>query len=210
MKTIRFIGDIHGKWNQYAEVLQIGDPYDESIQVGDFGWGFSESVEETNMVNSHMMNGKHRFIRGNHDNPAICKDHPNWIIDGMRENGIFFVGGAFSIDRGNRIDGVNWWPDEELSYQDLDEMIVLYEEYKPDIVVTHDCPDSIGLSIFPHMRQTVIQSRTRNAFDTMFHHTNHKPRAWIFGHHHISVNKDIMGTKFVCLAELEPLDVQIT
>jgi len=31
----------------------------------------------------------------------------------------------------------------------------------------------------------------------------HRPKLWVFGHHHKSFDKVIDGTRFVCLAELE-------
>jgi hypothetical protein len=36
-----------------------------------------------------------------------------------------------------------------------------------------------------------------------------KPDIWIFGHHHVPVGKEINGTRFVGLAELEYMDIEI-
>lgn len=209
---MRFIGDIHGKWLEYLNVIHDPkNPCSESVQIGDFGLGFQQRQEHVDYVFGEMNkeNHNHRFIRGNHDSPAECKANQNWIPDGLTENGMMFVGGAHSIDQAHRVPGVSWWEDEELSYQELGEMIAKYEEYKPDVMVTHDAPDVIARHLFPYYRKNdpMCNSRTRNAFETMF--TIHKPKLWIFGHWHESINTNILGTDFVCLAELEFMDVEL-
>lgn len=100
---MRFIGDTHAKFGSY-QAIALGA--DASIQVGDFGAGFAEIPD---------LGPNHRFIRGNHDNPALCRAHPNWIPDGHSENGMFFMGGATSVDRHSRCEGVDYWADEEMS-----------------------------------------------------------------------------------------------
>lgn len=73
MKSIRFIGDVHGNWKRYKKII---NDCDTSIQVGDFGVGFISKITEqvhSNPPYDHMKRGDHRFIRGNHDNPNVCK-----------------------------------------------------------------------------------------------------------------------------------------
>jgi len=209
---IRFVGDIHGKWMEYLNVIHDPkSPCSKSVQVGDFGIGFGERPEYRQYVMDEMSKEghSHRFIRGNHDNPLECENSTHWIPDGLHENGIMYIGGARSIDQAHRIPGVSWWEDEELSYQQLGEMIAYYEEYKPEVMVTHDCPDSIARALFNFYRDPTCDSRTRNAFDTMFHHTNHRPKIWIFGHWHKSITQDVMGTRFICLDELKYVDIEL-
>lgn len=211
MKT-RFIGDVHGKWMSYLNVIHNpSNPCSRSIQVGDFGFGFRQRAEYVNYITDEMNreNHNHRFIRGNHDNPTECKSHKNFIHDGTIEDGMMFVGGAFSIDKDWRTPGLDWWDDEELSYEELGEMIVRYEENKPEIMVCHECPDSVAQVLFKDTMKENLGSRTRNAFDIMFHHTNHKPKFWIFGHWHISKQMNILGTDFICLNELEFIDLDV-
>ena len=94
---MRFIGDVHGKMDEYLGVIANCD---ESIQVGDFGAGF---------VPLPVVSERHRFIRGNHDSPSVCRESPNWIEDGAHMGDMFFCGGAFSIDRYRRHVGIDWW-----------------------------------------------------------------------------------------------------
>lgn len=219
---IRFIGDIHGKWLRYADLIYPGT---ESVQVGDFGWGFTDHntyvIEDAEArramhpldrrtppemaVEFAMSLGKHRYIRGNHDNPAACLRSKYWIPDGLVENNTMYVGGAYSIDRDWRIEGYDWWCDEELSMTQLEQIINLYEIAQPEIMVTHDCPDGVAHALFDFYAKFEAGSRTRQAFDTMFE--IHQPKLWLFGHWHEPRDEVINGTRFVCIPELCYIDI---
>ena len=212
MKTIRVIGDVHGKFKPYRNLIR---DVPQSIQVGDMGVGFRgynldrELVWRTNPPYSAMSEGDHKFIRGNHDNPTVCRQQKHWIPDGTAVDGIYCLGGAVSIDRAYRTEGLDWWPDEELSYAELDRMIDDYAALKPDVVVTHDCPESMATALMAAFNKTKIAdgSRTRVALEQMLH--THQPRLWLFGHWHVSLSFMVGRTTFRCLDELEFADVEI-
>ena len=192
------IGDVHGRTDMYVQMVV---DYKQSIQVGDMGVGFTGTILPV------MDN--HRFINGNHDNPKLCSQHPNWIpygkVETINDQTWFFMGGALSIDKHLRTPGVSWWPEEELNYNQLNRMINIYETAKPDVVITHDCPDSIAKQLFTYVENPDLSSRTRQALDTML--SIHRPAKWIFGHWHESRSVAIYGTDFICLAELELITV---
>jgi hypothetical protein len=192
---MKFIGDVHGKMAAYLEIIQ---ECDASIQVGDFGAGF---------VPLPQVAAQHRFIRGNHDDPSVCKQHANWIPDGHAQGAMFHVGGAFSIDRELRTLGVDWWDDEELGYEAMSGVIAAYEVAQPQIMVTHDCPQEFGVHLFGRDSGKSGRNRTNMGLQTMWE--IHRPRVWIFGHWHQSVRKTILGCEFMCLAELEHMDLDI-
>lgn len=200
MTTFRFVGDIHAEWYRYLEVIKGSE---NSIQVGDFGLGFGQNPVEYAGIDPT----KHRFIRGNHDAPALCEEAPNWIPDGHfdAEHSMFFVGGAVSIDIHLRTEGITWWKDEELSIERLYAMHDAFVEAKPRIMVTHECPEFVP----PLMKRNYHKdtSRTRQAFQSMWE--MHKPEIWIYGHWHGSFDRNIMGTRFICLNILEHIDVDI-
>lgn len=198
-----FIGDVHGKYRQYRRI--IADTKN-SIQVGDMGVGFRRWPHgelSENPPHATMSLGGHRFIRGNHDNPSVCKQQSQYIHDGYARDGIMFVGGAVSIDKQWRIEGYSWWPDEELSTVELMNVVDTFSEERPHAMVTHECPDSIASILCNNVGVTKyeIASRTRQAFQSMFE--IHQPEIWIFGHWHFSFDAVIDGTRFVCLSELE-------
>lgn len=214
MTKIRLIGDVHGKWGAYKKIIR--DCPHPSLQVGDMGVGFKrwDPVEERLVSSSNppydaMSAGDNRFIRGNHDSPDDCFRHPFWVPDGSFHHGIFCVGGAVSIDRAYRTEGIDWWADEELSLARLDQIVTDYSEKKPSVVVTHDCPESVAGQIMSTFNKTKIEdgSRTRQALEVMLY--RHRPKLWVFGHWHHSIRFAMGGCLFVCLAELEHVDVDL-
>ncbi len=202
---IRFIGDVHAEFNRYMAI--VNDFEGETIQVGDFGVGFAPVPD---------LDDRHGFIRGNHDNPVMCRDQnmpwsKNYIADGWYETvgspTLFFVGGALSIDKHLRTEGLNWWRDEELSYGELIQILDDYENVKPDVMVTHDCPESIAQQLFGGTYKLILPSITRYTLDVALGF--HAPKLWIFGHWHQSVDVTINNTRFICLNELEYKDIEI-
>lgn len=208
---VRFIGDVHGKFSQYKAIIR-DVPF--SIQVGDMGVGFyklkgGEVVPSSNPPFDNMSQGRHLFIRGNHDNPEICRRHKYWIPDGTHlDNRFFCLGGATSIDRAWRTEGIDWWPDEQLSYEELQKQIDRYTEIKPDIVITHECPQSVADQILRTFNMAKLNdfSRTREALERMFY--SHQPKYWVFGHWHQSIEFKHGNTIFRCLTELEYEDYE--
>lgn len=212
---MRLIGDVHGKYAQYKWIIR---DCPESIQVGDMGVGFRIAHDEgphragdeySNPPHALMVKHHARFIRGNHDNPAACRRHSQCIPDGTVEGSTMFIGGAVSIDRAWRLEGYSWWPDEELSYSELQLLIDKYVQIKPRVMVTHDCPEEMAQAMLYHMHQEKLNdgSRTRLALQAML--SAHSPELWVFGHWHRSLDVVSNGTRFVCLAELEYKDLQL-
>lgn len=217
MEKVRFIGDIHGKFMTYRNLVDGvyenvggGAPAAHSIQIGDYGLGF-DSVVDSRQLQWALENPQHKFIRGNHDNPAVCAESPNWIEDGFFDsnNGIFYLGGAWSIDMDYRVENKTWWPDEEVSYERLIKLIEFYEKAKPKIVITHDCPTSVAFEMFLKHQVNPFQMKTRTgeALQEMFECW--KPELHIFGHWHQTMKVNIDGTDFVCLGELAYMDLDI-
>ena len=208
VKKIRFIGDVHGKYNRYKKLIK---DVPVSMQVGDMGVGFrgfSDINSITYLTNppfDSMEKGDHHYIRGNHDNPGACKQQKHWIPDGTVHNGVFCSGGAASIDRAWRTEGLDWWEDEELSYSDAMKVFDSYTDSKPRYVMTHDCPPSISDMLVKSKMQ--LGGVTTNLMGNMFE--AHKPELWIFGHWHTSFDKVVLGTRFICLNELEHIDLEI-
>jgi len=211
MKT-RFIGDIHGKWESYLS-NHIMYNCEKSVQIGDFGVGFNSIHQHTDMIKFQHQHPSHRFIRGNHDDPAKCISlMPGYITDGFIEDNVMYIGGAWSIDRHHRTEGVNWWADEELSYSQFNQLIEIYEFMTPDIMVTHDCPSSFSkhhlVDAGRGLGTVHYPSITGEAFEAML--TIHQPKIWIFGHWHVDLVLKVGDTTFICLDELSYLDVDTT
>lgn len=194
------IGDIHGRFQDYVDLLLL-HPGETSIQVGDFGIGFPDAKPLPVLPEGSW------FIRGNHDNPCEAYKSSHYLgdfgfreIDGYR---LFYLSGAFSTDEAARKAGVDWWPGEQLSLDDLKEAVTLYTESKPDIVITHDGPDVATDQI---LRTFVTHkgkhfSRTAQALNRMF--DAHQPQKWLFGHWHVNWSQHIGATRFQCVNKME-------
>lgn len=190
-----FIGDVHGKFNEYDTVMKRGR---DTFQVGDFGIGFPGYKPRSWPMN-------HKFIRGNHDNPELCRKHPNYMGNFGYRGGLFFMGGANSIDKIYRTEGKDWWPDEQLSVEQLSDAIEQYERLKPSVLVTH----MTGLEVQQHLFDfsQVHTSRTLKALDIMW--KNHQPKLWVFGHYHKSVDTFYRGCRIICLNELDTIEIPL-
>ncbi len=186
-----FIGDVHGLFPQYQSIID-GTP-DDTCQLGDMGLGFGRSWPE-------KFPTKDRFIRGNHDNPAICRRHPNYLGEYgiIPEISLFYLSGAWSIDQLLRTAGIDWWADEQLYKSDLDSAVALYTQVKPSFVVTHDCPTSVRKTMFKG--RPAFNTRTDVALQEML--DAHVPTTWLFGHHHVLWKNKISNCDFICLDEL--------
>jgi len=187
------IGDVHGRISEYNDIIK---DQESSFQVGDMAFKYSDIL-----CNNPC---KHVFIGGNHDNWDIINNCPNYLGRFGIYRDIFFVGGAKSIDTWSRIEGVSWWPQEELGYIECNQCIRKYAVTRPKIVISHDCPSSVRRSVFGIKND----SQTSNLLENMLEIW--KPELWIYGHHHKSTRNQINNTYFIGLGILEQYQLQET
>ena len=205
---MRFFGDLHGKVFEYfGQAAEVA----ESIQVGDFGFGMI-SPKLTDASKRFQESGDHVFIRGNHDSPRHCEAAPGWIEDGsyIPRLDMMLVGGARSVDREDRVEGFDWWADEELSQDALDEIYRTYCMVRPRIMVTHDTAEDAAQAMFgtPIVYGKFLKtSITRTALQRMWDF--HQPDLWVFGHWHTTQKKQIGNTEFVCVGKNEYIDIDL-
>lgn len=212
--NLHLIGDVHGKLWEYHNLVETFPMGDQSIQLGDMGIGFKND----RILRTGKAMKDHKFLRGNHDSPAECHAHPNYLSDyGYNAvSRIFHVAGAFSIDYAWRVEGVSWWRDEELSYEELNKVIDLYAATKPEIMLSHECPSSVTRAMFSKLaigdsyyaaKLDCGNSRTGKALERMFE--IYQPRHWYFGHYHWNTELELNTTHFRCLAELSHTTIEV-
>lgn len=190
------IGDVHCKINRYSEILKTCWMQHHTIQVGDFGFKKEHQWHLDNIDNS-----QHHVNFGNHDDYTYLDKAHSLGDFSISKSGIMTVRGADSIDKYRRIENRDWWPNEELNYDQMQKAIDAYILTKPKIMITHNCPREVSNELFGKMEKSI----TTNGLQAMLEY--HQPDLWVFGHHHKSKNEVINGTRFVCLAELETLIV---
>lgn len=196
--SIFLCGDAHG---YYGRLIKIGKKYRPLIVLGDIGfkYGFLKQYDSSETY----------LLGGNHDNYKEIIHQPNYLGDyGRRKiNGIdfFFIRGAYSVDKLQRILDISWWAEEELNWAKCNDCIIQYYLEKPNIILSHDCPTSILQEMFGY--SSILETQTGELLDELLN--IHRPKKWIFGHHHRSVNKIIDGTCFICLNELEIFELNL-
>jgi hypothetical protein len=193
---ITLIGDVHGKYDRYHKIIRQTDRYPYTLQLGDFGFKY----DTLNNVDPE----KHKILGGNHDNYDVVPSIPHYLGDyGYSSlNGVdfFYFRGAYSIDRQYRTVGISWWEQEQVGIEQFMKARELYRETKPDIVLTHDCPEGIALMLL-EPGQNIYQNMTGWALQELFN--IHQPKIWRFAHWHRSWRTTIGRTDFRCLDELE-------
>lgn len=208
---VTLVGDIHGKVKEFLQIVE--EAKNPVVQLGDFGFGF---ISPTPKLPKNAF-----FIRGNHDSPVPARraqgylgDYGTVVFDKELppKKKVFFLSGAFSIDREWRVEDESWWADEELSYPELADAINLYELIKPDIVLTHEAPSCAVKTILDMFKLRDYKigcafSRTSVALQQMLE--VHKPALWVFGHYHLPGDFNLFGTRFVCLPELQTMEIEI-
>lgn len=212
---IRIVGDVHGKYEQYKAIVSHSE---YSVQLGDFGF-----QREWNYLHySSLSSDNHKVIAGNHDDYNIAPntnhylgDYGEYTLNGVK---FFFVRGGISIDRVHRIvqssiDGVKtYWSQEELNLVEMMDCLRVYQETKPDIVLTH-----VPCSTFSKVMSPDDSILQRFRFHEGFKENHqllgdemlklHEPKLWISGHFHQSYCWKKGRTTFIGLDELEYVDL---
>ena len=211
-KEIYYIGDHHGDWENLFRVAnraKLENCY--LISVGDSGIGFrpyKQQVENIDQLNKRFekLNIIFMSIRGNHDDPnyfkgdeRICLDNFELIEDySVYEHNskqIQFIGGATSIDRSKRREGISYWSGEGLNFN-------AYKLQKVDVLVTHTAPSWC----FPQAFNKMVYGWAREDAYLLEELTDERavmdeilkvcqPSLHLYGHFHDSWNEEINGCK---------------
>ena len=160
---ITILGDVHGdiKWFEYACSQAEHRESNTIVQIGDFGW-----FPHTRWGSDFLYYADERlkqddmwcyFIDGNHENFDDLLSHKElddegfvilpdleriryiprghtWTWDGVKFLGF---GGAFSIDKEDRTEGVSWWPQEQPTFVEIYKAM---DVGKVDAMFSHEAP----------------------------------------------------------------------
>ena len=90
------------------------------------------------------------------------------------------VGGAVSIDKMYRTPYVSWWPEEEITYHDIDNALCNLEKVnnKVDYVITHCCDTHTVIKAFGFRRDRCTDQLAFVDKVAIYKH-------WFFGHYHL-------------------------
>lgn len=206
--VVRFIGDTHCSLYTIDRMLA---GCDKTIHVGDVGIGFYPRLDEDIKKLYAKYEGSHRFIRGNHDNVDVMRrDFEGYFIDDGfydKEDDMFFVGGAFSINKNSLVENVDWWPSEQVTKEQYDVILENYKKIKPSVVVSHDLPFKIGKSIFGMFIFDIKENITSRLLQEMYEF--HQPKLWICGHWHDSRSYYENGTNFIVVDKSSCVEIDL-
>lgn len=209
-KPLIFLGDNHGAWHELYSIVdykQLKNCY--IISVGDLGVGFhNKEYPLYKTLNSDFKERNINFygIRGNHDDPSYFEGDERIVLSNfelIEDYSIFeynnqiiqFVGGAISIDRTGRREGVSYWSGERVNYKPE-----LLKEV--DVLVTHTAPSFCFPQQFNEMvygwaaeDAYLLEDLTdeRAVMDEIFKKC--KPKYHYYGHFHSSWSEKINGCK---------------
>lgn len=212
-KQILFLGDIHGNWNELFYTIKNKNIENcNLISVGDLGIGFKYKKEYEYILSENLdkefkeKNINFYGIRGNHDNPYFFSGEgrinlnnfeliEDYTVMTYGEKSIQFIGGAVSIDRTGRREGVSYWENEGVVFnKDACQ--------KVDILVTHTAPSFCAPQKFNEMvygwaREDayLLEDLTdeRAVMDEIFKICS--PKYHFYGHFHSSWAEKINGCK---------------
>ena len=222
-------GDTHGltdfnKLHVFAEETPSLTYEDYMIVAGDCGVLWSNETLAKYLNQYKELPFTVLFVDGNHENFDMLASYPveEWkggkihriadnvihlmrgqvfIIEGKT---IFTFGGATSTDRGWRVQGLSWWPEELPSLADYDEALanLTRHGFKVDIIVTHSCDERAlhypPVSTSLKSAKVYPDNRTLTNFEEMVDYGH-----WYFGHYH--EDGDLTDKKTVLYHEIRKI-----
>lgn len=205
-------GDTHGNFDRilkWTETTNLNKDKDFLFILGDFGYIWDSkrtSFEKDNLDFISCLPFTTLFIDGNHENHERLNSMRVVNLSGGKAHKvydsiyhlmrgqvyeiagkrIFTFGGASSIDKHLRTEGISWWKEEEFNYREAN---TAYENlnkigWEVDYVLTHSAPFSIRDKLFegnkPSSTERILEAMLRNI----------KFKRWYFGHYHIDKKMD--------------------
>lgn len=224
-------GDTHGTYNilnfRLPQLINYikNENVDNShfIIAGDAGIYFFVDDNENRNIDLlqeklNKNNIKLYFIDGNHDNipylRTFKKNKENMFV--IRDNifyldrgyiynidntNILSLGGAISLDKSIRTEGLNWWKEELLTHEEIERTIEnINSNSDIDIILTHNGPRSIIKKMFNYSVSNLDPTeKDLEIVKERIEKYNKKEILWIFGHHHQYrlIREDFI--RFICL-----------
>lgn len=211
---IMVLGDVHRDWPALNALVNQKKP-DIILQCGDFGYWPKADLTDSERVKlrrggklmepNMQRHTKLYWCDGNHEDFWGLRDRrADEIWPGVyyKPRGsrlklpdgrwVLFMGGAASIDKLWRIEGVSWFPEEEIKPKDMDG---LDPAWHIDIVISHTCP--LGINVKGDYDALRLTDWSRAALSEVMRMYN--PKLWYFGHWHTHQQWQMGDTLFTAL-----------
>jgi len=212
-KKIIIMGDVHGEIRKLNNFINKKRP-EIILQCGDFGWwpSFRDNVDKI----AKFKNTKVYFCDGNHEEHSVLRQDgkvhelcPNvfWCSRGSTitlPDGriVLFIGGASSADKRWRKEGVTWFPEEDITDDDIHRAL---NHDHVDIVISHTCPLHFSIDFNKMFVYDKIHDKNRERLDAVL--KKYQPDLWFFGHWHTHCIGICGNTKWECFDYLGHTDI---
>ncbi len=190
MSKVLILGDIHGQWlcadQTIDKAMSHEGNFDAIFCVGDVGHYWTTKKED---IWTTKYDIPIYWLDGNHEcypNMDLWKENkygrtyiPRGSAHEIADLKILTCGGASSVDKAWRTQGVDWWPEEDITYRDIERG--LSHEGPFDILLSHERPENYGWPFdFKDLRCGVSN---RLALEAMVN--EYKINMVFHGHYHV-------------------------
>lgn len=185
------------------------------VHLGDFGYNFEYKKYLKPLNDLLQENGQHLwFVDGNHENQIelykykFAADQTRPLTDRITHlprgfrwtwsgTSMLALGGAFSIDKSVRVPGIEWWPEEEINWDEAERTA---NGGHADIMFTHDCPAGVDI---PDIRRNPL-GLPAHVLNQANNHRNLlrqvvdavKPKKLYHGHYHTKYESKLYGDDY--------------
>lgn len=203
-------GDKHGTFTPlfgFVDRVKLNEA-DILIIAGDAGYVWKKDYHSTVESLRQIFPGTVAFIDGNHENHAVLNSMEIIRWNGGRVhraaegvyhlmrgeiysiygNNYFTFGGARSVDKDRREDGISWWKEEEPNSDEIEygRKHLTANLEKIDYVITHETP-LFARAFISRKKAVDSDYRLPSVLDSWYHLIAESPRLkkWYFGHMHV-------------------------
>ncbi|MCR5405380.1 MAG: metallophosphoesterase [Lachnospiraceae bacterium] len=193
-KVVKFFEENEGKYSEDDHLIICGD-------VG--VCGFDPDAEKETRRILRELPVTVLFVDGNHEHHQRLNDYPvdEWmggrvhfieskIIHLMRGQvydidgtSFFTFGGAYSVDRYARTEGIDWFPEEIPTKEEYEEGLDNLEkhDYRVDYIITHTAPREVAAAM-GYGEESLDEAALRRYLQQIADEAEYK--RWFFGHFH--------------------------
>ncbi len=209
-ERIFITGDKHGSFYPLFGLADHVDlqASDVLLIAGDAGYVWDENYHGNVETLQQLFPGTIAFIDGNHENHQMLSEFDETLWSGGRAHQIaerifhlmrgelysiygknfFTLGGARSVDKHRREEGISWWKEEEPSAEEMEYATAQLEKYidQIDYVITHETP--LFARDFIKRTKEIDEDYTLPALlDEWYQRIQHQDNfcKWYFGHMHV-------------------------
>jgi hypothetical protein len=143
------------------------------LQLGDFGiWPGPDGASYLAGLDAALASAEAElwFIDGNHEDFTQLRPEPFQVTERIRylprghrwtwhDRTWLALGGAVSLDRARRTPGLDWWPEEEITWRQAGAVI---SAGPADVMITHECPAGIAHEFPPRPSWWAASDLRRN------------------------------------------------